>query len=156
MPESPAQRAMLDVWANHMHALVTLKDPDAALQTMTEEPSIFCVAAAKGATGRDGVRSSYDKALRTVPADLEFFTLFQILNSDRLVEEFGVRFTDHGLFQELVLLAVVQFQNGRIDSAHYLWAHPRFREEPDIREEPDNAPRVPSAPRAAALARISA
>jgi len=46
---TPDQRAMLATWQQHAHAEFVLKDADAALATMIENPCVFLVAS--GAPG---------------------------------------------------------------------------------------------------------
>jgi carboxymethylenebutenolidase len=52
---TPDQRAMLAIWQQHTHAEFGLKDADAALATMTENPYAFLVASGAGRNGRAAV-----------------------------------------------------------------------------------------------------
>jgi carboxymethylenebutenolidase len=56
---TPDQQAMLAAWQQHTYGEFMLKDPDAALATMTESPYVFLVPTGTGAVGRAGVREFY-------------------------------------------------------------------------------------------------
>jgi len=88
------QQAMLATWQQHAHAEFVLKDADAALATMTENPYVFLVASGVGRVGRAAVREFYaNKFLPNIPADLELTSLSQTFGADRIVEEMVMRFT---------------------------------------------------------------
>ncbi len=46
---TPNHRAMLATWQQHTHAEFALKDPDATLATMTENPYVLCIPSGTGA-----------------------------------------------------------------------------------------------------------
>ena len=56
---TPYQQTMLATWQQHTHAEFVLKDADAALVTMTEDPYVFAIPAGTGGSGRAGVREFY-------------------------------------------------------------------------------------------------
>jgi carboxymethylenebutenolidase len=71
-----------------------LKDADAALATMTENPYVLAIPSGTGGTGRIGVREFYaNQFLPYIPPDWELASLSQIFGEDRIVEEFVIRFT---------------------------------------------------------------
>ena len=77
---TPDQRAMLAIWQQHTHAEFGLKDADAALATMTENPYAFLVASGAGRNGRAAVHEFYAKKfLPNFPVDLELTSLSQLL-----------------------------------------------------------------------------
>jgi hypothetical protein len=62
---TPDQQAMLAAWQQHTYAEFVLKDADAALATMTENPYVLLISSGTGGgTGRAG-RPSVRTAIRT-------------------------------------------------------------------------------------------
>src|SRR6516164_11722034 len=95
MPNLTAyQQTMLAAWQQHTYAEFGLKDPDAALAVMTEDPYVLCVPSGTGGVGRAGVHQFYaNQMLPNLPPDLELVSLSRIFGDDRIVEEFVIRFT---------------------------------------------------------------
>jgi carboxymethylenebutenolidase len=132
---TPKQQAMLTAWREHTYAEFALKDADAALATMSEDPSVLLVASATWASGRAGVREFYAKSfLPSIPPDFELVSLSQTFGSDRIVEEFVVRFTHTlptdwmlpgvpatGRPVEFGLIGVVQFHAGKVAAERLYW-----------------------------------
>jgi carboxymethylenebutenolidase len=129
------QQAMLATWQQHTYAEFVLKDPDAALATMTENPHVLLIASGTGGAGRAGVREFYaNYFLPNIPPDFELISLSQTFGNDRMVEEFVVRFTHTlgmdwmlpsvpatGRKVEFALVAIIQFQDGKVVSEHLYW-----------------------------------
>ena len=91
---TPDQQTMLATWQQHTYAEFVLKDADAALATMTENPYLLMIATGTACVGRAAVREQYaDHFLPAIPPDLELASLSQTIGSDRLVEEMVLRFT---------------------------------------------------------------
>jgi carboxymethylenebutenolidase len=91
---TPDQQAMLATWQQHTYAEFVLKDADAALATMTENPHVLLIGSGVVRVGRAAVREFYaDKFLPNIPPDLEITTVSQTFGDDRIVEEMAVRFT---------------------------------------------------------------
>ncbi len=91
---TPDQQAMLATWQQHAYAEFVLKDAEAALATMTENPYVFLVASGVGRVGRAAVHEFYaNKFLPNIPPDLELTSLSQTFGADRIVEEMVMRFT---------------------------------------------------------------
>jgi len=53
---TPDQQTMLATWQQHTYAEFVLKDVDAALATMTENPYVLAIPRGTGGVGRAGVR----------------------------------------------------------------------------------------------------
>jgi hypothetical protein len=88
------QQTMLATWQQHTYAEFVLKDADAALATMTENPYVLLIGSGIMRVGRAAVREFYaDKFLPNIPPDFEITTLSQTFGDDRIVEEMAVRFT---------------------------------------------------------------
>ena len=81
---------MLATWQQHTHAEFVLKDPDAALATMIENPYVLLIPSGTGGTGRAGVHEFYaNQFLPKIPPDFELNSVSQIFSNDRIVEECG-------------------------------------------------------------------
>jgi carboxymethylenebutenolidase len=130
-----SRHALSAIWQEHVHAEFVLKDADAALATMVDDPYVLCVASGTGGAGRAEVRDFYARQfLPHLPADFELIALSQVFGSDRLVEEFVARFTHSvpmhwmlpgvaptGRKVEFALVAVVGFRDGKIAHEHVHW-----------------------------------
>ena len=129
------QQAMLAIWQQHTYAEFVLKDADAALATMTENPYLLMIATGTACTGRAAVREYYaDHFMPAIPPDLELTSLSQTIGSDRFVEEMVVRFTHTiemdwllptlrptGRRAEFIVAAVIGFENGKVAHEHIYW-----------------------------------
>ena len=129
------QQAMLAIWQQHTYAEFVLKDADAALATMTENPYLLMIATGTACTGRAAVREYYaDHFLPAIPPDLELKSLSQTIGNDRLVEEMVVRFTHTiemdwllptlrptGRRAEFIIAAVIGFEDGKVAHEHIYW-----------------------------------
>jgi carboxymethylenebutenolidase len=125
------------VWDEHVYAEFVLKDADAALATMSDNPYVFCIPTGMSAIGRAEVRDFYARRfLPNLPPDLELTPLSRATGGERLVEEFVVRFTHSvcmdwllpdipptGRKGEFALVVVVGFQNGKVSHEHIHWDH---------------------------------
>ena len=132
---SPAHQRMLATWQLHTHAEFVLKNADAALATMTENPYVLCIPTGIGGIGRSAVRRFYaNLLLPSVPPDWALDSLSQTFGDDRIVEEFVVRFTHTlemdwilpgvrptGRKAEFVLVGIIQFRDGKIAHEHIHW-----------------------------------
>lgn len=131
----PHQQIMLATWQEHTHAEFVLRDADAALATMTENPYVLCMPSGTGGVGRTAVRAFYaNQFLSAIPPDFELTSLSQTFGHDRIVEEFVVRFTHSldmswmlpgvpatGRRAEFVVAVVIQFRGGKIAHEHVYW-----------------------------------
>lgn len=132
---TPTQQTMLEVWQQHTHAEFVLKDAAAALATMTEDPYVLNIPTGAGGVGRAAVYDFYaTRFLPCVPPDFELTSLSQTFGSDRIVEEFVVRFT-HAIAMdwmlpgvrptnrkvEFALVGIIQFRGGKIANEHLYW-----------------------------------
>jgi carboxymethylenebutenolidase len=94
---------MLATWQQHTYAEFVLKDADAALATMAENPYVFMISSGTARVGRAAVRAFYaDRFLPQIPPDLEITSLSQTFGGDRLVEEMVMRFT-HSIEMDWIL-----------------------------------------------------
>ena len=155
---TPDQQAMLAVWQQHTYAEFVLKDADAALATMTENPYVFAVSSG-AQVGRAAVREFYaDHFLSQIPPDLEITSLSQTVGGDRLVEEMVIRFT-HSIEMdwilpglrptertaEFVLAGVIQFERGKVAHEHLYWDQATLLSQMGVLDHPLAAHGVDSA-----------
>ena len=155
------QQTMLAAWQQHTYAEFGLKDPDAALAVMTEDPYVLNIPAGTGGVGRTGVRQFYaDQMLPYLPPDLELVSLSQIFGDDRIAEEFVIRFTHTlrmdwmlpgvpatGRKVEFVLVGVVGFQGDKLASEHIYWDQATVLSQLGILDHPTAAAGVGTAAR---------
>jgi carboxymethylenebutenolidase len=132
---TPDQQTLLPAWQQHTHAEFVLKDADATLATMTENPYLLMMATGTACVGRAAVREYYaDHFLSAIPPDLELASLSQTIGSDRLVEEMVVRFTHtiemdwllptlrpSGRRAEFIIAAVIGFEDSKVAHEHIYW-----------------------------------
>ena len=134
---TPEQQTMLATWQQHAYAEFVLKDADAALATMTENPYVLLIGSGVVLVGRAAMREFYaNKFLPNIPPDLEITTLSQTVGDDRIVEEMAARFTHTtdmdwllpgvrptGRKAELIVAAFIQFDGGKIAHERAYWDH---------------------------------
>jgi carboxymethylenebutenolidase len=132
---TPDQQSMLATWQQHTYAEFVLKDPKAALATMTENPYVLAIPSGTGGMGRIGVREFYAKEfLSSIPPDFELISLSQTFGYDRIVEEFVMRFTHTlkmnwmlpdlpatGRKVEFGLVGIIQFHAGKVANERLNW-----------------------------------
>jgi carboxymethylenebutenolidase len=132
---TPDQQTMLATWQQHTYAEFVLKDADAALATMAENPYVFMISSGVARIGRAAVREFYaNHFLPQIPPDLEITSVSQTFGDERLVEEMVMRFT-HSIEMdwilpglrptertaEFVLAGVIQFEGGKVAHEHLYW-----------------------------------
>ena len=131
----PARPMLLSQWQQHTYAKFELKDADAVLETMTENPHVFCVPSGCGGRGKEGVREFYtNQFLPRIPPDMELLPISEIFAENYVVAEYVVTFTHTlqmdwmlpgisptGRRAELLLIVVMGFENGKIASEHVYW-----------------------------------
>ena len=155
------QHAMLAAWQRHTHAEFVLKDADAALATMTEDPYVLCIPSGKGAAGRACVRAFYANFfLPQLPPDFELSSVSQTFGDDRMVEEFVARFS-HTLYMdwmipgvpptrrrvEVIVVGIIQFHAGKIAHEHIHWDQAAVLSQLGVLDNPVAAAGVGSAAR---------
>ena len=132
---TPEQQTMLATWQQHTYAEFVLKDADAALATMTENPYVLLMGSGVLRVGRAAVREYYaGKFLPQVPPDLEITTVSQTFGDDRIAEEMAIRFTHTidmdwllpgvrptGRKAEFIIALFIQFDGGKIAHEHIYW-----------------------------------
>jgi carboxymethylenebutenolidase len=126
---------LVEIWDRHVHAEFVLRDPDATLATMTDEPSVSCLPAGTGGAGRSEVYRFYaEQFIPTIPADFTAGTVSRTVGHNRLVEESVATFTHDrtmpwflpgiaptGRRLEVPTTAVVEFTGGRVAAERLYW-----------------------------------
>ena len=158
---TPYQQTMLATWQQHTHAEFALKDADAALATMTQNPYVFMISSGVVRVGRAAVREFYaNHFLPQIPPDLEITSLSQTLGDNRLVEEMVIRFTHSiemdwilpdlqptGRVAEFVLAGVIEFEGGKVAHEHLYWDQATLLSQMGVLDHPLAASGVDSAQR---------
>jgi carboxymethylenebutenolidase len=128
-------KAMNDLWDQHMAAEFGLRNPDLAVETMTEDAHVLLVPLMLGAAGREAVREFYAKHLcAQIPPEVEIVPISRTMGQDRLVDESVMRFTHSAPVEwllpgiaptgkrfQLAFVSVIQFKGGKISAEHIYW-----------------------------------
>ena len=153
------QQAMLTVWQQHVYAEFVLKNAEAALETMTENPYVLLIPSGTGGTGKEGVRDFYaNHFLLHIPPDIELVPVSETLAQDRIVEEYVVRFTHTlnmdwmlpgvpatGRKVEFGLVIIIQFENSKVMSERFYWDQATVLSQLGILDTPVTAAGIASA-----------
>lgn len=142
-------RELERAWDAHREALLVRRDLTAALAPLAADPSVLHIPAMTGAAGRPALERFYaDKLLPHVPGDLVLSTISRTVDRWRLVEETTVSFTHDRVLPwllpgveptfrraEVLAIAVVGFERGRIRSQRVLWDHATLAAQLDLGPE---------------------
>jgi carboxymethylenebutenolidase len=156
---TPDQQAMLAAWQQHTYAEFVLKDADAALATMTENPYVFIISCGIARVGRAAVHEFYaNHFLPKIPPDLEITSLSQTFGYDRIVEEMVMRFTHTidmdwilpgvrptGRRAEFIMAGIIQLQDGKVAHEHLYWDQATLLSQMGVLDHPLAAAGVGSA-----------
>jgi carboxymethylenebutenolidase len=137
MANSPSAQQLLDVWQQHTYSEFILRDAQAALNTMTDNPYVLMVPIAIGGQGRDGVYNYYHNYfLAQLPGDLVPTPVSQIIADNYIIEESVFSFTHNLLMDwmipgvpptgkrvEVAVVGIIKFDNGKIANEHLYWDH---------------------------------
>lgn len=135
MSGAPSDRAAVDLWDKHLAAEFAAKSTEEALSTMTANPRVNIVPLMVGARDREELEVFYSKHfLNQLPPDLEMTSVSRTIGADRVVDEMVIRFTHSiqmdwmlpglpptGKRIELGMVAIVQFEGGKIAHEHLYW-----------------------------------
>jgi len=130
-----ARQMLLSLWHQHTYAKFELNDADAVLETMTDNPHVLCIPSGSGGAGKKGVRGFYaHQFMPGIPPDLELLPISEIFADEYFVTEYVMKFTHTirmewmlpgipatGRKAELLVVAIVRFENGKIASKHVYW-----------------------------------
>jgi carboxymethylenebutenolidase len=129
------EKAMVDIWGQHLAAEFGMKSTEHVLATMGPNPCVNHVPLMTGGLGREQISEFYSKHfLHQTPPDLETTPISRTVGPGRLVDEFISRFTHSlqmdwllpgipptGKRVELAIVAIVEFENGKILRERLYW-----------------------------------
>ncbi|WHI45198.1 nuclear transport factor 2 family protein [Microbulbifer sp. VAAF005] len=129
------EKYLIQLWETHTEAEFDLKDADAAIATMTENPVLIHVPVNTGATGKEPLRKFYrDIFIPQMPADINLQLLSRTVGKDSLVDEFILHFTHSirmdwfapgigatGKKLSIPHVGIISFSNRKISSEHIYW-----------------------------------
>jgi carboxymethylenebutenolidase len=133
---TPAEQSLIDLMNMHQYAEFVLRDPDAALATMVDEPYVINFPVGIGGYGKEGVRDFYaNHFIPTIPPDFTpVATISQTVGQNRLVTEAVGRFTHTtrmdwmlpgieptGKVIEITIIAIITFRDGKVATEHIYW-----------------------------------
>jgi carboxymethylenebutenolidase len=132
---TPEQRAMVELWEEHLKAEFQDKDARASCDTMVERPYVNHVPVLTGGVGRRQLEHFYGRYfIPSMPPDVELVPISRTVGQDRLVDEFVFRCTHTvqmdwllpgvpptGRPLELVTVVIVAFEGGKIHHEHIHW-----------------------------------
>ena len=129
------QRAMLDLWEQHLKAEFQDKDARASCDTMVAHPYVNHVPVLTGGVGRRQLEHFYGRYfVPGMPPDVELKPISRTVGQNRIVDEFvfccthtvamdwllpGVAPTGRRL--ELPTVVIVTFEDGKIHHEHIHW-----------------------------------
>jgi carboxymethylenebutenolidase len=132
---TPEQRAMVDLWEEHLKAEFKARDARASCDTMVAHPSVNHVPVLTGGVGRRQLEHFYGRYfIPEMPADVELVPISRTVGQNRIVDEFvftcshtvqmdwmfpGVPATGKRL--ALPTVVIVTFEGGRIHHEHIYW-----------------------------------
>jgi carboxymethylenebutenolidase len=122
-------------WDDHVEALLTHRDVDAAMADMTATASVRHIPTMTGADGRPALERFYrDAVLPHLPGDLRFTRRSRTVDRFHLVDELSVSFRHDcevawlipgieptGRDASVAAVVVVDFDRGAIASQRTLW-----------------------------------
>jgi carboxymethylenebutenolidase len=132
---TPAQRALSDLWDEHVRSEFVAKDAGAAVDTMVPDAYVNHVPVLTGGVGREQVEEFYaNHFIAHMPSDVEIVPVSRTIGSDRVVDELILRFT-HSIEMDWMLpgvaatgkriecatVAIVTFREGKMLSEHIYW-----------------------------------
>ncbi|HEY7425602.1 MAG TPA: ester cyclase [Gemmataceae bacterium] len=132
---TPEQRAMIDLWEEHLKAEFQDKDARASCETMVPRPYVNHVPVLTGGSGRQQLEHFYGTYfIPGMPADVELVPISRTVGQNRIVDEFVFRCTHTvqmdwllpgvpptGRRLELVTVVIVSFEGGKIHHEHIHW-----------------------------------
>lgn len=132
---TPEQQAMVETWEAHMAAEFADHSIDKTMATMAPNPFVNHVPVMTGGVGDSAVRAFYSAYfLPAHPKDTGSVPIARTVGSDRIVDELQFSFTHDiempwilpgvaptGKHVEIAVVAVVQFENGKVSGERIYW-----------------------------------
>ncbi|MGH3938511.1 MAG: hypothetical protein ACRDTG_07715 [Pseudonocardiaceae bacterium] len=123
------------LWEEHCAVEFALRDVDATMSTMVEQPYLLNLPTLVGGHGQESVRRFYiEDFLPALPADIALEPVSRTIGTERIVDELIVTMTHDrqmpwilpgiaasGAWIEVPMIAVVRFTEGKIAHEHLWW-----------------------------------
>lgn len=123
------------LWEEHCRLEFELRDADATIQTMVEQPYVNHIPTLTGGVGREPLRAFYrDHFISKLPPDTKIIPVSRTVSEDRLVDEMIFCFTHTcevdfllpgvkptGRYVEIPTVAIVSFEGDKIANEHIYW-----------------------------------
>jgi len=123
------------VFDAHVAAEFEIKDLDATMRTMVDEPYVWHVPALTGAAGGEGVRRFYStQFIGQTPDDAVLRPIARTVSPDRVIDEFVLEFTHDreipfmlpgvaptGRRVRIPTVVVMGFEAGKVAYEHIYW-----------------------------------
>ncbi|MDA0183195.1 ester cyclase [Solirubrobacter phytolaccae] len=128
-------RKLEHLWDEHLEALITRGDVEAAMSSMTAAPSVRHFPTSTGAEGREALAAFYrDTFLPHLPSELQWTRRSRTVDRFRLVDELTVSFLHDselpwlipgipptGRRASVTAIVIVEFHRGAIASQRTFW-----------------------------------
>lgn len=132
---TPAQKALVELWEEHLRDEFTTRDAEATVGTMVEDAYVNHVPVMTGGTGKAALRKFYaTHFIPKMPPDLELIPVSRTIGTDRVVDEMVLRFTHTiemdwmlpaiaptGRGVEIAVVAIVHVRDGKVAHEHIYW-----------------------------------
>ena len=132
---TPKQRAMVELWEEHLKAEMQDKDAHASCDTMAADPYVNHVAVLTGGFGRRQLENYYSRYfIPGQPPDLEIVPISRTVGQERIVDEFVYRCTHSipmewllpgvpptGRRMEVAVVVIISFEGGKMHHEHIYW-----------------------------------
>ena len=130
-----AQRALCELWEEHLRCEFATQNTEQTLATMTENAYVNHIPVLTGGVGRDQLREFYSQRfIPQMPPDTVTIPVSRTIGTDRLVDEMIFKFTHTvrmdwmlpgvpptGRRVEVPLVVVVHFREGKLAHEHIYW-----------------------------------
>jgi carboxymethylenebutenolidase len=126
---------LVTLWEAHCRYEFETRDVDATMATMVAEPYVNHIPTMTGGVGQEALRQFYaNHFIGANPPDFAMIPVSRTVGTDRIVDEFVVRFTHTtqvdwmlprvaptGRKVEIPMVAIVQFQGDKLAHEHIYW-----------------------------------
>ena len=126
---------LVDLWEAHCRCEFELRDADATMATMIDEPHLNHVPVMTGGVGQEQVRQFYARHFIPVnPPDTTMVPVSRTIGADSIVDELIFKFTHTSVIDwmlpgiaptgrkvEVPTVAIVKFEDDRLAYEHIYW-----------------------------------